>query len=220
VNKIIVRQVPVGAYEVFTYVVACPETREAVIIDPAGEPDKILSVLSAENLTARFVLNTHGHADHILANNALKKRLSVPICMHRDDVDFISDAGIQEALSRELGLTCETAADIPLEEGQELNVGRLCVKVIHTPGHTPGSSCFLINGNLFTGDTLFVGAAGRTDLAGGSLEMLLASIRDKLLVLPKNTVIWPGHDYGESPTSTIGREMEENVYITDFILDE
>ena len=91
--------------------------------------------------------------------------------------------------------------------------------MLHTPGHTPGSACFLVNGHLFTGDTLFVGAAGRTDLTGASLDTLIASIENKILSLPKDTVIWPGHDYGETPSSTLEREMQENIYITDFILD-
>jgi len=93
------------------------------------------------------------------------------------------------------------------------------MEVIHTPGHTPGSVCYLAEGNLFTGDTLFVGAAGRTDLAGASLNTLLESIENRLLTLPESTVIWPGHDYGDTPCSTLEREMKENIYITDFILD-
>ena len=219
-KDVIIRQVPIGSFEVFTYIVACPESRLAAIIDPAGDPEKIVSLLSEEGLRATLILNTHGHADHILANNRLKELLGVPLCMHKADVDFFSDPDAREKTAKELGITCETAVDVLLEDGQVLDLGRQQVQVIHTPGHTPGSVCFLVNGNLFTGDTLFVGAAGRTDLAGGSLETLIASIRDKLLQLPGNTVIWPGHDYGESPTSTINREMEQNIYITDFILDE
>jgi glyoxylase-like metal-dependent hydrolase (beta-lactamase superfamily II) len=106
-----------------------------------------------------------------------------------------------------------------LKDGDLLEVGTLVIKVIHTPGHSPGSVCFYVQGNLFTGDTLFVGAAGRTDFTGGSLDTLIESIREKILVLPKETVIRPGHDYGDTSTSTIGREMEDNPYITDFILD-
>jgi hydroxyacylglutathione hydrolase len=95
------------------------------------------------------------------------------------------------------------------------------IKILNYPhtGHTPGSLCYLVSENLFTGDTLFVGAAGRTDLIGGSLNTLIKSIEKRLIVLPKQTIVWPGHDYGESPSSTIGREMEENPYITDFILE-
>jgi len=218
-EPIIVRQIPVGTFEVFSYVVACPLTREAAIIDPAGESDKILSVLSQESLHAGFILNTHGHADHILANERLKEVLSIPVCMHRLDMDFFCNPETRERASRELGLSCEIAVDIPLSDGQILALGELGIRVIHSPGHTPGSSCFLVKGNLFTGDTLFVGSAGRTDLAGGSLDVLIDSIREKLLVLPGDTVIWPGHDYGETLYSTIEREMKENIYITDFILE-
>jgi glyoxylase-like metal-dependent hydrolase (beta-lactamase superfamily II) len=100
-----------------------------------------------------------------------------------------------------------------------LEVGNLNLEVIHTPGHTPGSACYLIDGNLFTGDTLFVGAAGRTDLIGGSLQTLIESLEKRLIVLPKETIVWPGHNYGKRPKSTIGQEIEENPYITDFILD-
>jgi glyoxylase-like metal-dependent hydrolase (beta-lactamase superfamily II) len=109
--------------------------------------------------------------------------------------------------------------DIRLKDGDVLEVGKLKIEVLHTPGHTPGSVCYLVEGNLFSGDTLFVGAAGRTDLIGGSLDTLLESLEKRLIVLPGETVVWPGHNYGESPTSTIAREMQENVYITDFILD-
>lgn len=218
-KDLIIRQVPIGSFEVFTYIVACPESRLAAIIDPAGDPEKIVSLVSEENLRAAFILNTHGHADHILANNRLKEMLGAPICMHSADENFFSDTDTREKTAKELGIICETTVDLLLEDGQILDMGNQRIQVIHTPGHTPGSVCFLINGNLFTGDTLFVGAAGRTDLMGGSLDTLIASIRDKLLPLPGDTVIWPGHDYGETPTSTIAREMEENIYITDFILD-
>jgi len=218
-EALILRQVPIGSFEVFTYIVACPESRLAAIIDPAGEAERIVSLLSEEGLQAAFILNTHGHADHILANARLRAALRVPVCMHRADADFFSDPDTREQIAKELGVTCEASVDVLLEDGQVLDMGMQQIRVIHTPGHTPGSVCFLINGNLFTGDTLFVGAAGRTDLAGGSLDMLIASIRDKLMTLPGDTVIWPGHDYGDSPSSTIAREMEENIYITDFILE-
>ena len=192
----------------------------AAIIDPAGDPEKIISLLSDEDLQPAFILNTHGHADHILANNRLKELVGAPVCMHRADVDFFADPDTREETAKELGIVCETGVDIRLEDGQILDMGNQQIQVVHTPGHTPGSVCFLINKNLFTGDTLFVGAAGRTDLMGGSLDVLMASIRDKLLTLPGDTIIWPGHDYGDSPTSTIAREMEENIYITDFILED
>jgi glyoxylase-like metal-dependent hydrolase (beta-lactamase superfamily II) len=140
--------------------------------------------------------------------------------MHELDDKFFSQQDAREESSKEFGLPLSEPVDIKLQDGNVLEVGTLEIRVIHTPGHTPGSVCFLVNGNLFTGDTLFVGAVGRTDLTGASLDTLLDSLERKLLPLPPETIVWPGHDYGETPTSTIGREMKENPYITDFILDK
>jgi hydroxyacylglutathione hydrolase len=219
-NRVIIKQVKVGAFQVFTYIVACPETRKAVVIDPAGEEQKLLSLIKEEAFLIERILNTHGHADHVLANEHLKNALAVPTCMHELEIQFFAQTEVRDLTAKELGLQPPDPADVPLREGDVFKVGTLEIKVIHTPGHTPGSVCYFVEGNLFTGDTLFVGAAGRTDLTGGSLEMLLDSIENKILTLPKETVIWPGHDYGDTPTSTLGREMDENPYITDFILDQ
>lgn len=205
-------------FQVLTYIVACPQNRDAVIIDPAGDEDKLLALIETERLRIKYILNTHGHADHVLGNSKMKNFLKVPVCMHEADDRFFNDPAVREKSSQELGLPPSDPADIKLKDGDILEVGSLNIEVIHTPGHTPGSVCFLVGKNLFTGDTLFVGAAGRTDLIGGSLNTLIKSIKEKLIVLSKQTVVWPGHDYGESPSSTIGREMEENLYITDFIL--
>ena len=209
---------PLGPFQVMTYLVACPETREAVIIDPAGEEDKILALIQTQGVTIKYILNTHGHSDHVLGNPKLKEVLKVPACMHEADDRFFSDPAIRDKSSKELGLPPPDPADIRLKDEDILEVGTLNIKVIPTPGHTPGSVCYLVNGNLFCGDTLFVGAVGRTDLIGGSLDTLLESLEKRIIVLPKETIVWPGHDYGDTPTSTIGREMQENPYITDFIL--
>jgi hydroxyacylglutathione hydrolase len=219
-NKPIIKQIPIGPLQVLTYLVACPQTKEAVIIDPAGEEEKISALVEQEDVKVKYILNTHGHADHVLANQTLKQMLSVPICMHALDDQFFSQKDVQEESSKEFGLPPSKPVDIKLRDETVLKVGTLKIKVIHTPGHTPGSVCYLVHGNLFTGDTLFVGAVGRTDLTGASLDTLLDSLERKLLPLPSETIVWPGHDYGETPTSTIGREMEENPYITDFILDK
>ena len=219
-NKPIIRQIPIGPLQVLTYLVACPQTKEAVLIDPAGEEEKISALIEEEDVKVKYILNTHGHADHVLANQRLKQRLSAPTCMHELDDQFFSQKDAREESSKEFGLLPSEPVDIKLKDGNVLEVGTLKIEVIHTPGHTPGSVCYLVNGDLFTGDTLFVGAVGRTDLKGASLDTLLDSLEKKLLPLPVETIVWPGHDYGETPTSTIGREMEENPYITDFILDK
>jgi hydroxyacylglutathione hydrolase len=218
-NKIIIKQIPTEPHQVLTYLVACPQSYDAVIIDPAGDEDKLLALIETNNLRIKYILNTHGHSDHVLGNLKLKNFLKVPVCMHEADDSFFSDSSVREKSSFELGLPPPDPADIKLKDGDILEVGTLNIEVVHTPGHTPGSVCYLVGENLFTGDTLFVGAAGRTDLIGGSLDMLIKSIEKKLIVLPKKTIIWPGHDYGQYPSSTMGREMEENPYITDFILD-
>lgn len=217
-GPVIVEQIPIGPFQVLSYLVGCPRTREAVIIDPAGEEDKLLSLIKKQGVKVKYILNTHGHADHVLGNERMKDVLSAPVCMHEADDLFFSDKSVREETSKELGLPPPDPVDIRLKDREIIEVGTLKIEVIHTPGHTPGSVCFLVNGNLFSGDTLFVGAAGRTDLVGGSLDTLLESLEKRLIVLPKETIVWPGHDYGESPSSTIGREMEENLYITDFIL--
>ena len=209
---------PLGPFRVMTYLVACPHTLEAVIIDPAGEEDKILALIQTHGFKIKYILNTHGHSDHVLGNPKLKEVLNVPVCMHEADDRFFSDPAVREKSSKELGLPPPDPADTKLKDEDIVEVGTLNIKVIHTPGHTPGSLCYLVEGNLFCGDTLFVGAVGRTDLIGGSLETLLESLEKKLIALPKETIVWPGHNYGDTPTSTIGREMEENPYITDFIL--
>lgn len=217
-DNVIIHQIPTGPFQVFTYLVACPRTREAVLIDPAGEDERLLSMIESENLKVKYILNTHGHADHILGNEKLKSVLSVPVCMHEVDDDFFSQEDVRSLSEKELGLAPCGSPDIRLKDGDLMEVGSLKIEVIHTPGHTPGSVCYMVNKNLFTGDTLFVGAAGRTDLVGGSIETLLRSIEKKLLHLPDDTVVWPGHDYGETPSSSMGREKEENIYITDFLL--
>lgn len=215
---IIIKQIPIEPFQVLTYLVACPQSRDAVIIDPAGDEDKLIALVEAEKFRSKYILNTHGHADHVLGNQKLKSLLKIPVCMHEADDKFFNDPVIRERSLHELGFLPSDPVDIKLKDGDELEVGTLNIKVIHTPGHTPGSVCYFTDGHIFTGDTLFVGAAGRTDLTGGSLNMLIESIEKKLIVLPKRTIVWPGHDYGESPSSSIGREMVENPYITDFIL--
>lgn len=210
----------VGPYQVMTYLVLCPRTRQGVIIDPAGQEEDLAAWAREQGVEVKYILNTHGHPDHCLGNAGLKRLLGAPVAVHEADDDFFSSPEGQSVASDELGLPPPPPADLRLTDGQTLRVGDLDIQVIHTPGHTPGSVCFLADGHLFTGDTLFVGAVGRTDLGGASLETLLKSLEEKLLPLPDETVVLPGHDYGETPTSTLGQEKQENPYITDFILDQ
>jgi glyoxylase-like metal-dependent hydrolase (beta-lactamase superfamily II) len=218
----IIEQITVGDMEVFCYVVACEETREAAAIDPAGDKDdieKIIALLEAKDLHLAYILNTHGHADHTYGNQLLASRTGAKTVMHEMDDNFFTTEEAK-GWAQAFGLSAAPPVDIRITDGDRLALGKLSLEFIHTPGHSPGAVCILVKDNLFTGDTLFVGAVGRTDLPGGSMETLLRSIEEKLLPLPGETLIWPGHDYGDQPTSTLEREKETNPYITDFILDQ
>ena len=210
-NDIIVRQIPAGPYEVFTYLVACPVKKEGVIIDPAGEEEKIAAIVDKEKVAVKYILNTHGHADHILANRAMKTLMDAPTAMHRDDAAFFAREEVQKATSKEFGLPPQPPPDMKLTHGDIIKIGDLEMRVIHTPGHTPGSVCYLVAGNLFTGDTLFYNSVGRTDFSYGSSEELLRSIKNKIVPLPKDSLIFPGH----GPATDLQREVNHNPFLAE-----
>jgi hydroxyacylglutathione hydrolase len=196
----------VGPLQVFTYLVQCEATGEAVIIDPGGAEEALARWAEAEGARVTLVCNTHGHGDHVAGNERLCGLLGVGCALLGEEVDFFR---------LERSLTCEVRR---LRHGERVAVGEASLEVRHTPGHTPGGVCYHAPGHLFTGDTLFVGAVGRTDLQGSSMRALLDSIRREILSLDDETVVWPGHDYGDTPTSTVGRERAQNPFITDLIL--
>jgi glyoxylase-like metal-dependent hydrolase (beta-lactamase superfamily II) len=211
----IIKQMPVGQMAVFCYIVGCAETLACVLIDPAGSEDQILRVLSRKKLQTRYIINTHGHPDHTCGNQMIQEGTGAKIVMHEADARMFDTPGAR-IMAQQMGFRPSPPVDWAVRDGDRIAFGRETLQVIHTPGHTPGGICLYGRGNLFTGDTLFVGAAGRTDLPGGSLDVLLQSFREKILTLPDDTVIRPGHDYGDRPTSTIGREKKTNPYFTDF----
>ncbi len=185
-------QLKFGNLDNFTYLVGDEATGQAVVIDPGPDVNTILHVAEEAGFTIRFILNTHGHFDHTAGNSELKARTGAKILIHKSDASRVKDA------------------DWILDQEKSLKLGETVLEIIHTPGHTPGGICLYGEGNLFTGDTLFVGDSGRTDLAGGDRPTLGASIR-KLMTLPDETIVWPGHDYGPTPTSMIGWEKRNNV---------
>ena len=203
--KRMIKRTVVGGLETNCYIFADMDAKEACLIDPGGDGEGLIkSELDKNGLHLKCIINTHGHGDHISSNRKFK----APICIHRLDADFLQSAELN--LSAAYGLTIKSPpANRLLEEGDIIKIGGLRLKVIHTPGHTPGSISLLNNDILFTGDTLFMGGVGRTDFVYGSEEQLIYSIKNKLLTLDDDIVIYPGH--GES--STIGKEKCENDFI-------
>ena len=204
-NKgLIIERFVVGPLEVNSYVVADPATKEAFLIDPGGSPDRIKGFIKKNGLGLKFIINTHGHGDHIAANGFF----GVPIFIHKLDADFLHDTS--RNLSADFGFSIVSpAAERLLEDGESLKLGALNIEIIHTPGHTPGSVSIKVGDAVFTGDALFCGSIGRTDFAYGDEGALLKAIKNRLLTLGDDVRIYPGH--GES--STIGAEKRSNPFL-------
>ena len=208
----IVEQVEVGNFAVFAYIIGCEDTGEGVIIDPAAEVDRLLAMAKQNRINrVKYIVNTHAHADHVGGNRKVKELTSADIVIHQEDAERLANPSpfILQLFE------CEASPppDRTVTDGELIEFGRRHLKVLHTPGHTPGGICLLADGQVFTGDTLFVGGIGRTDLPGGSFNLLLHSIQTKLLTLPDETVVLPGHNYGVRPRSTIDQERRSNPFI-------
>jgi glyoxylase-like metal-dependent hydrolase (beta-lactamase superfamily II) len=207
-----IEQMKVGYMDVFCYIVACPVKKEALVIDPAGNEENIVERIDQNEFVLKYIVNTHGHADHTCGNARMKELTGAEIIMHEED-DRLFNSPEGQIMARQLGFVLSPHADKFVKDGDEIAVGDVILKVIHTPGHSPGGICLLGDGNLFTGDTLFVGGIGRTDLPGASMAQFMNSINKRLLTLPIETIVWPGHDYGDKPSSTIGIEKWSNPFL-------
>ena len=174
-----IKQMTVGMMGVCCYIVACDVTQEAVIIDPGGNEEDILAACQKENYTVKYIVNTHGHPDHVCGNKLLKDATGADIVMHTADADFFSQDRVEQYFSQ-LGLPPSPPVDKRVVDGDILVFGKEALTVIHTPGHTPGGMCLYSKPNLFSGDTLFAGGVGRTDFPGGSTQELLHSIKTHL----------------------------------------
>ena len=207
----IIRQILLSRMDTFCYVIGDEATKTCALIDPAFDTGRILDMAKKEGLTVTHLINTHGHSDHSAGNAAVMAATGARLYLHHTEAKKVSGLA-NSAFSRLMGGKGSPPADVLLKDRDTIGIGKTQLTVIHTPGHTPGSICLFAPGHLFTGDTLFVEAVGRTDLPGGSASQLFDSIRKKLYTLPEETRVWPGHDYGPTPSSTIGHEMRENFF--------
>lgn len=198
----------VGALGTNCYILYCEKTLQAAVIDPGGDAAEILAEIGRRGLTVTCIINTHGHADHIGANDEIKERTGAPILIHEADAAMLTSA--QKNLSVYIGQpVAGAAADRLLADGDTVEVGEIKLRVLHTPGHTPGGICLSGEGIVFSGDTLFAQSVGRTDFPGGSHAQLVSSINEKLMGLDDDAKVLPGH----GPATTIGEERAMNPFI-------
>ena len=210
----IIESQAVGPFFKNGFVVACEETREAVLIDPGDEIETLLSFAEGQTLAIRHILLTHAHVDHVTGVAAAKRALNVPVYLHRDDL-FIYERAVESGVRFGLRVEPQPPIDEYYTAGQVIGFGRYEVQVHHTPGHCPGGVCLQIGKagepgmDLFVGDTLFAGSIGRVDLPGGNFDTLIASIRNVLFAFGDDAIVHPGH----GPDTTIGRERRTNPYL-------
>ena len=204
----LIKDLAVGPIMANCFIVGCDETKEAVVIDPGDETDRILSALAESSLTVKYILNTHGHFDHVGGNRKMKAATGADILIHSLDAPMLNQLSASAAA---WGLHVEDSPspDRMLKPGDTISFGTLHFNVIHTPGHTPGGVSFHTNGVVFVGDTLFAGSIGRTDFPGGDYDTLIASIQKNLFHLGDDVRVFSGH----GPETTIGQEKQFNPFV-------
>ena len=187
-----VHQLQVGNMQNFTYVLEDEETKESVIIDPSWDLELVMEIIEKNDLKVKYIINTHHHFDHTIGNNAMVEHTKSKILQHESST---------------------LKNDVRLSDGDKIIFGKSELTVLHTPGHSKDSICLIGDGKIFSGDTLFVGNCGRTDLPGGSAKELYHSLSDIIYKLDGNLVLYPGHNYGSSPNSTIDKEKKTNFVL-------
>lgn len=205
----LIERIVVGPLGVNCFILGDKQSKECVVVDPGADCPLIVSAVARFGLKVKYVINTHGHFDHVGCNKSLTQT-GAELLIHQNDAKLLSLAA-RSAQSYGLSVEDSPAPSRYLEDGMTLEIGRRTIEVLHTPGHTQGGCCLLLRNEqvLLSGDTLFADSVGRTDLPGGNHDQLIASIKEKLMPLPDETVVWPGH----GPSSTIGRERRSNPYI-------
>jgi glyoxylase-like metal-dependent hydrolase (beta-lactamase superfamily II) len=207
----IFNQYEVGNFSVFCYLIGDEKAKEALFIDPAEDTDRLISEAKSHGLKVKYIVNTHAHVDHIMGNAEMVKKTGAKIIIHEDDAPLLVNQPPELLIM--FKAKPSPPADILVKDGDVIQVGKIGLKVLHTPGHSPGGISLYTDGMVFTGDTLFVGSVGRTDFPGSSWEIMETAIRKKLYALPGDTLVYPGHNYGSSPFSTIHNERRHNPFV-------
>jgi glyoxylase-like metal-dependent hydrolase (beta-lactamase superfamily II) len=208
-EKLIIKRLVVGSLSANCWIVGSVSTGEGLVMDPGGNSETICRAIDDTGLDIKIIVLTHGHSDHIAALRDVQDKTGAGVAIHIEDADFLEG---HSSYSSQFGISYRTPhpPERLLREGDKIEVGGMIFKVIHTPGHTPGSISLLTDFGVFTGDTIFRRGIGTTIMPGSSRPQLLDSIRKKLMVLPDDTVIYPGH----GRETTIGAERRENPYVT------
>lgn len=204
----LIKQLEVGVFAENCYVVGCEATREGVVIDPGDEIPRVLSAVKDNELKIKYILLTHGHLDHVKEVNTLLRELNVPVYMHQAD-QFLLDNLPAQAAAFGLSVSGIPKVDKYIKEGESIEFGEIKFEILETPGHSPGSVTFYSDDIAFAGDVLFNGSIGRTDLPGGNYDILMQSIKNKLLPLGDKMKIYAGH----GPSTTIGAEKQTNPFL-------
>lgn len=204
----IIKTLVVGPIMANSFILGCEATREAVVIDPGDEADRILRAMAEPGLRVKYIINTHGHMDHVGGNKSLKEATGAPILIHPLDAPMLNQVASSAAAWGMVAVN-SPPPDRELEDGDEVCFGSITLKVIHTPGHTPGGISLCTDREVFVGDTLFAGSIGRTDFAGGSFATIKKSIQQKLFTLNDDLAVYPGH----GPATTIGEERRSNPFV-------
>jgi len=204
-------QIQVGQMMVFAYLLGDPQSGDALVIDPAEETEDIIARAKKNNLRIKYIVNTHGHVDHISGNSDMKRLTGAQIIVHEEDAYRLTTT--PASLLAMFNAKPSPPADITVKDGDQIRLGDVALTVLHTPGHSEGSMSLYRDGVVFTGDTLFVEAVGRTDFPGGSWDVMYQSIQSKLFRLPDETQVLPGHNYGRMTSSTIGHEKQHNPFL-------
>ncbi len=210
----IIKGLAVGPIMANCFILGCEETGEAAVIDPGDEAERILSIVSDLNLGLKYILNTHGHFDHVAGNKRMKEATQAEIMIHPLDAPMLSQLSSSASA---WGMSAEDSPppDRTIEDGDRVTFGNITLNVIHTPGHTPGGISFSTDGYVFVGDTLFAGSIGRTDFPGGDYDTLIASIKNRLFALGSDVEVFTGH----GPETTIGNEKRTNPFVREINQD-